>query len=66
MPERSLELFGSDDGTFTVERGSVRLIAVDVDGRLMLIVGSVWLEPRDRVDRLMDGVIASVRFERDS
>jgi hypothetical protein len=63
MPEGSTELFGSDDGTFTVEPGSVRLIAVDVDGRLMLIIGSVWPEPRDRVDRLMDGVIASVRFE---
>jgi hypothetical protein len=63
MPETSVELFGGDDGTFTVEPGSVRLIAVDVGGRLMLIVGSVWLEPRDRVDRLMDGVIASVRLE---
>jgi hypothetical protein len=63
MPETSVELFGSDDGTFTVEPGSVRLIAVDVDGRLMLIVGSVWPEQRDRVDRLIDGVIASVRFK---
>jgi hypothetical protein len=63
MPETSMELFGSDDGTFTVEPGSVRLIAVDVDGRLMLIIGSVWPEPRDRVDRLIDGVIESVRFE---
>jgi hypothetical protein len=63
MPETSVELFGGDDGTFTVEPGSVRLIAVDVDGRLMLIVGSVWPEQRDRVDRLIDGVIASVPFK---
>ena len=58
MPETSTELFGSDDGTFTVEPGSIRLIAVDVEGRLLLIVGSVWPEPRDnQVDRLIDGVI---------
>ena len=63
MPETSTELFGSEDGTFTVEPGSVRLIAVDVEGRLLLIVGSVWPEPRDQVDRLIDGVTASVRFE---
>lgn len=63
MPETSTEFFGSNDGTFTVEPGSVRLIAVDVEGRLLLIVGSVWPEPRDQVDRLIDGVIASVRFE---
>jgi hypothetical protein len=63
MPETSVELFGSDDGTFTVEPGSVRLIAVDVDGRLMLIVGSVWPAQRDWIDRLIDGVIASVRFK---
>jgi hypothetical protein len=29
----------------------------------MLIIASVWPEPRDRVDRLIDGVIESVRFE---
>lgn len=63
MPETSTELFGGNDGTFTVEPGSVRLIAVDVEGRLLLIVGSVWPEPRDQVERLVDGVIASVRFE---
>jgi hypothetical protein len=62
MPETSTELFGGNDGTFTVEPGSVRLIAVDVEGRLLLIVGSVWPEPRDQVERLVDGVIA-VRFE---
>ena len=63
MPETSTELFGSDDGTFTVEPGSVRLIAVDVEGRVLLIVGSVWPEPRDHVDGLIDGVIASVRID---
>lgn len=63
MPETSTELFGSNDGTFTVEPGSVRLIAVDVEGQVLLIVGSVWPERRDQVDRLVDGVIASVRFE---
>ena len=63
MPETSMELFGSDDGTFTVEPGSVRLIAVDVEGIVLLIIGSVWPEPRDRIDELIDGVIESVRVD---
>jgi hypothetical protein len=62
----SVPLFGGEDGTFTIEEGSNRLIAVEVDGRLVLIVDDVWAEPRGDVDALVQGVIDSVRFYEDA
>ena len=55
-------LFGGDDGTFGIEEGTNRLLAVDVDGTLVLIVDDVWAEPRGDVDALVQGVIDSIRF----
>jgi hypothetical protein len=61
--ETSVELFGGDDGSFTAEPGSLRLLALDVDGRIMLIVVTVPEEQSPRVERAIDRVIASIRFE---
>jgi hypothetical protein len=55
-------LFGGDDGTFGIDAGANRLIAVDVDGTLVVIVDDVWAEPRGDVDALVQGVIDSIRF----
>ena len=60
--ETNVQLFGGDEGTFTVEPGGVRLLAVAVRGDLMLIIVSVFEERTARVERAIDGVIASVRF----
>lgn len=61
-PETSVELFGGDEGSFTVEPGSVRLLAVEIDGDVALIVASTWSGQPNGVDLLIDGVISSVRF----
>jgi hypothetical protein len=58
----SVSLFGGDEGTFTIEAGSNRLLSVDVDGALVLVVDDVWAEPRGSADALVQGVIDSIRF----
>ncbi|HEX5936120.1 MAG TPA: hypothetical protein VFZ75_00285 [Actinomycetota bacterium] len=58
----SVPLFGGDDGEFTIEDGSNRLLAVDVDDTLVLVVDDVWAEPRGQVDALVQDVIDSIRF----
>ena len=62
----SVPLFGGDEGTFTIEEGTHRLLALTIDGALVLIVDDVWAEPRDPVDALVQGVIDSVRFDPES
>lgn len=62
-PTTSVELFGGEDGSFTAEPGSVRLLGVDVEGDLMLIVATGWKEQPRAVRRAIDAVIASVRFD---
>ena len=62
-PRTNVELFGGNEGSFTVEPGLVRLLAVDVEEALMLIVVSVFEDQRAGVEHAIDGVIASVRFE---
>jgi hypothetical protein len=59
----SVPLFGGDDGTFSIEPGAQRLLAVEVDGTLVLVVDDVWARPRDRADALVQGVIDSIRFD---
>jgi hypothetical protein len=59
---RFVQLFGGDDGSFTVDPSAVRLLAVEVRGDLMLIIVSVFEEQPARVERAIGGVIASVRF----
>jgi DNA-binding beta-propeller fold protein YncE len=62
----SVPLFGGDEGTFTIEEGTHRLLALTIDGALALIVDDVWAEPRDPADALVQGVIDSVRFDTES
>ena len=61
--DRNILLFGGDDGAFTIEPGAQRLLAVDVDGTLVLVVDDVWAEPRERADAIVQGVIDSIRFD---
>jgi streptogramin lyase len=61
--DASTPLFGGDDGTFAIEPGGQRLLAVEVDGTLVLVVDDVWAEPRERLDALVQGVIDSIRFD---
>ena len=63
VAETNVQLFGGDEGTFTVDPGEVRLLAVEVRGDLLLIIASVFEDPPPRVERAIDDVIASVRFE---
>jgi hypothetical protein len=58
----SVPLFGGDEGTFTIDPGANRLLGVEVDDTLVLIVDVVWATQRERVDPLVQGVIDSVRF----
>jgi hypothetical protein len=62
-PETSVELFGGNEGSFTVEPGSVRLLAVEVDGDLVLIVASITSGQPDSVNVPVNEVISSVRFQ---
>jgi hypothetical protein len=59
----NVQLFGGDDGSFTVDPGAVRLLSVEVRGDLMLIVVSVWRPQPARVRRAIDALISSVRFD---
>ena len=59
----SVPLFGGDDGTFTIEEGTHRLLALNIEGTLVLIVDDVTVRSREPVDALVQGVIDSVRFD---
>jgi hypothetical protein len=59
----SVPLFGGDDGTFSIEPGAQRLLAVEVDGTLVLVVDDVWARPGERADALVQDVIDSIRFD---
>ena len=61
--DQSTALFGGDDGTFSIEPGVQRLLAVGVDGALVLVVDDVWAEPHGRAESLVQGVIDSIRFD---
>jgi DNA-binding beta-propeller fold protein YncE len=62
----SVPLFGGDEGTFTIEEGTHRLLALTIEDALVLIVDDVTVQPRDPVDALVQGVIDSVRFDAES
>ena len=64
--DASVELFGSDDGTFTAEAGRHRLLGVDVDGILVLVIEHIWADAREPIEPMAQAVIDSVRFESSS
>ena len=58
-----VELFGGDEGTFTAEAGRHRLLSLDVDGVLVLLIEHIWADARDPIEPMVQAVIDSVRFD---
>lgn len=58
-----VKLFGGDEGTFIPNPGHHRIVALDVDGTLVLIYAQIMGEPGGRLEPVVQDVIDSVRFE---
>jgi hypothetical protein len=59
----AVELFGGDEGTFTAEAGRHRVIALEVEGVLVLVIQHIWADDPASLEPLVQAVIDSVRFQ---
>ena len=61
--ERGARLFGAGDGTFIPDPGRHRVLALEVDGELVVIVELIHRRPHVAAERLTEGVVDSVLFD---
>ena len=61
--ERGARLFGAGDGTFIPDPGRHRVLALEVDGELVVIVELIHRRPHVAAERLTEGVVDSVHFD---